>query len=175
MPGYTHMEAFTMKQVEKPVWADGSIWLNLYVGEKKVGNFAVLAKKVALDLGLDNSAVVLFEIDVDELKPFTSRENRFEHLPEFPMNEYDISAVFAETVTWDEIRASVLKSHEKLLKEVSFVDEYRGKQVPAGKKSVTIRLTLGSDTKTLTSSEIEKVAGKILNRLSHELGAELRK
>ena len=175
MPSYTHMEGFTMKQVEKPVWADGNIWLNLFVGDVKVGNFAVLAKKVALDLGLDTSAVVLFEIDVDELKPFTSRENRFEHLPEFPRNEYDISAVFDESVQWNQICATIEKSHEKLLKAVSFVDEYRGKQVPAGKKSVTIRLTLGSDTKTLTSQEIEKSAGKILNRLSHELGAELRK
>ena len=174
MPGYTHMEAFTMQQVEKPVWADANVWLNLCLGGKVIGNFALLSKKITLDLGLDTSAVLLFEIDVDELKPFTSRENKFVHLAEFPMNDYDISAIFEEKVAWKDICEVVEKSHENLLKKVSFVDEYRGKQVPAGKKSVTIRLTLGSDTKTLTSAEIEKAAGRILKRLSHDLGAELR-
>ena len=174
MPGYTHMEGFTMKKEEKPVWADGNIWLNLFVGKEKVGNLALLSKKITLDLGLDVSAVMLFEIDVDTLKPFTSRDNKFEHLALFPMNDYDISAIFDEKVEWETICKTIEKSHENLLKKVTFVDEYRGKQVPKGKKSVTIRLTMGSDTRTLTSAEIEKAANKILNRLIHSLGAELR-
>lgn len=42
------------------------------------------------------------------------------------------------------------------------MDEYRGKQVPAGKKSLTARLTIGSTEKTLTSAEIEEVANSVL-------------
>lgn len=54
------------------------------------------------------------------------------------------------------------KKASALLKDASFVDEYRGKQIPQGKKSVTIRLTIGSDEKTLTSQEIESVAEQVM-------------
>ena len=54
------------------------------------------------------------------------------------------------------------------------MDEYRGKQVPAGKKSVTIRLTIGSEEKTLTSQEIEAAAEQVMKKLRKAMGAELR-
>ena len=54
------------------------------------------------------------------------------------------------------------------------VDEYRGKQIPQGKKSVTIRLTIGSNEKTLTSQEIENVANQVMKKLQKKMGAELR-
>ncbi|MBO4399792.1 MAG: hypothetical protein J5795_06640, partial [Lachnospiraceae bacterium] len=60
------------------------------------------------------------------------------------------------------------------VKNASFVDEYRGKQIPAGKKSVTIRLTIGSKEKTLTSDEIENAANSVMKQLSKRMGAELR-
>jgi phenylalanyl-tRNA synthetase beta chain len=54
------------------------------------------------------------------------------------------------------------------------VDEYKGKQVPDGKKSVTIRLVIGSGDKTLTSAEIETVANSTLKKLAKTVGAEIR-
>ena len=67
-----------------------------------------------------------------------------------------------------------VKKASALLKDASFVDEYRGKQIPQGKKSVTIRLTIGSDEKTLTSQEIESVAEQVMKKLGKKMGAELR-
>ena len=60
------------------------------------------------------------------------------------------------------------------MKAASFADEYRGRQIPAGKKSVTIRLTIGSDEKTLTSKEIENAASQVMRKLGRMMGAELR-
>ena len=67
----------------------------------------------------------------------------------------------------------ILKASE-FLKKADFVDEYRGKQIPQGKKSVTIRLTIGSNEKTLTSQEIENVANQVMKKLQKKMGAELR-
>ena len=61
-----------------------------------------------------------------------------------------------------------------VLKGVSFVDEYRGAQIPEGKKSVTMRLLMGSDKKTLTSEEIEQCAKTVTKFLSKNLNAENR-
>ena len=68
----------------------------------------------------------------------------------------------------------VKRKQAPFLKDASFVDEYRGKQIPQGKKSVTIRLTIGSDEKTLTSQEIESVAEQVMKKLGKKMGAELR-
>ena len=117
---------------------------------------------------------MLFELDLDALEPFKSRTNRFTHLPEFPMVDYDISMLFDGEVQWNDIRRTVLSGHDTLLHGAAFVDEYRGKQVPDGKKSVTIRLAIGSSEKTLTSEEIEACANAALKRLGKRFGAELR-
>ena len=81
MPRYTHMEAYTLRQVEKPVWADTVVWLNLYLGEEHIGDLALLSKKVSMECGIKNLAVMLLELDMDALIPFRSRTNTFTHLP----------------------------------------------------------------------------------------------
>ncbi|MDR0652205.1 MAG: hypothetical protein LBG12_02750 [Synergistaceae bacterium] len=46
--------------------------------------------------------------------------------------------------------------------------------MPEGKKSVTLRLVIGSLTKTLTSAEIESCAGTVIKRIKKAVGGELR-
>lgn len=176
MPRFTHMEGFTFKKDEKPVWADNVVWLNIYLGEECVGHMGLLSKKVALDCGIKNLSVILFEIDTTMLKPLISRTNKFEHMAEYPETDYDISMLFDVNTTWSDIYDSIMgeKKAAALLKAAAFVDEYRGKQVPEGKKSVTIRLTIGSPEKTLTSQEIEKVASQVMSKLNKKVGGELR-
>jgi phenylalanyl-tRNA synthetase beta chain len=176
MSRYTHMEEFTFKKVEKPVWADNVVWMNIFVGDDCIGEMGLLSKKVSLDCGIKNLSVILFEIDSTMLKPLISRTNKFEHLAEYPVTDYDVSMLFDVNTKWADIYDAIMgpKKAAALLKDASFVDEYRGKQIPAGKKSVTIRLTIGSEEKTLTSQEIEKVADQVLSKLGKKVGGELR-
>ena len=174
MPRYTHMEGFTFQQVEKPVWADNVVWLNVFLGEERIGDLALLSKKVSMECGIKNLNVMLFELDQDCLKPFRSRTNSFTHLPEYPMTEYDISVLLPGEVKWKDVAQTIRGVKSELFHGAHFVDEYRGKQVPDGKKSVTVRLAIGSKEKTLTSAEIEEVANGVINKLVKRFGAELR-
>ena len=176
MPRYTHMEAFEFKKEEKPVWADNVVWLNLFLDGQKIGDMGLVAKKVSMECGIKNLSVMLFELDATKLKPLKSRTNRFTHLAEYPKTDYDISMLFDSGTSWHDIYDAIMgqKKASALLEDASFVDEYRGKQIPDGKKSVTIRLTIGSDEKTLTSQEIENAAGQVMKKLSKKMGAELR-
>ena len=176
MPRYTHMEGFTFRKEEKPVWADNIVWLNIFRGEEKIGDMGLVAKKVSMDCGIKNLSVMLFEFDATKLVPLRSRTNRFTHLAEYPETDYDISMLFDSDAAWADIHEAIMgqKKASALVKEAAFVDEYRGKQIPAGKKSVTIRLTIGSGEKTLTSQEIEAAAGQVMKKLGKKLGAELR-
>lgn len=175
MARYVHMEALTFRQTEKPVWADNVVWLNICRGEEKVGDLALLSKKVSMACGIKNLNVMLFQLDQDSLVPLKSRTNTFTHMAEYPMADYDISLLLDGSVQWKDVLQTVGGIKSELLHGASFVDEYRGKQVPAGKKSLTLRLSIGSREKTLTSSEIEEVASNVLNKIAKRFGAELRR
>lgn len=175
MARYVHMETLTFRQTEKPVWADNVVWLNIYRGEEKVGDLALLAKKVSMACGIKNMNVMLFQLDQDSLVPLKSRTNTFTHLAEYPMTDYDISLLVDGSVQWKDVAQTVRSIKSELLHGAAFVDEYRGKQVPAGKKSLTLRLAIGSKDKTLTSAEIEEVASGVLNKIAKRFGAELRR
>ncbi|MBQ8393652.1 MAG: phenylalanine--tRNA ligase subunit beta [Clostridia bacterium] len=176
MPRYTHMEEFTFEKAEKPYWADETVWLNICLNGKKIGDIALLSKKSALACGIKVLSAVLVELDMNALEPLKSRTNRYVRLPEFPMNEYDLSFVVDASVKWADIYGAIMakKSDDSLLKEVKFVDEYTGKQIPTGKKSVTVRLVIGSGEKTLTGAEIEQVAKSTTKKLSKAIGVEIR-
>ena len=175
MARYVHMETLTFRQTEKPVWADNVVWLNIYRGDEKVGDLALLAKKVSMACGIKNMNVMLFQLDQDSLVPLKSRTNTFTHLAEYPMTDYDISLLVDGSVQWKDVAQTVRGIKSELLHGAAFVDEYRGKQVPAGKKSLTLRLAIGSKDKTLTSAEIEEVASGVLSKIAKRFGAELRR
>ena len=176
LPRYVHIEPLTFSQNKKPAWADSIVWLNVIQCGKPAGLLALLSKKASLDCGIRNSAVMLFELDIDSLKPLPSRSNKFTRLPEYPMTDYDISLLFDSSVKWEEIHTVITAklSSDGLLRDVSFVDEYRGPQVPTGKKSITFRLVIGSLKKTLTSDEIEGCANTVIKRLKKSFNVELR-
>ncbi len=176
MPRLTHMQAFDFRREAKPYWADATVWMNIYVGETKVGSFGLLSKKASLDCGIKNLACILFEIDSDLLVPFKSRTNKFDHLAEYPTIDYDVSLLFDSETKWETIRAAALKKKnaESFLQDVSFVEEYKGAKIPAGKKSVTIRLTIGAGDHTLKSEEIDATATSVVKALVKTAGAAER-
>lgn len=176
MPRFTHMEPLTFEHAEKPYWSDYVAWLNICLGGKRIGDLGLISRKAAIACGIKVLTAVLVEIDMDELVPLGSRTNRYEHISEFPENTFDISFLIDEMVKWDEIRDTILgkKSDGSLLRDVQFVDEYKGRQIPEGKKSVTVRLIIGSDEKTLTGEEIESVANSVMRKITHTIGADIR-
>ncbi|PLX30920.1 MAG: phenylalanine--tRNA ligase subunit beta, partial [Clostridiales bacterium] len=123
MPAYVHMEPLDFDKLEKPVWADGVVWLNMLHQGEKVGDIALLSKKAALDCGIDNSAVLLFEFNMDNLKTYPSRTNEFAHLPEYPLVDYDVSMLFDSSMKWEEILNVILGKNgaDELVQDVSFV------------------------------------------------------
>ena len=104
------------------------------------------------------------------LAPYPSRTNEYKHLPTYPLVEQDLSLLVDESVTWEQIRESI----KYMVKELKFVEEYRGKQIPAGKKSVMLSLKIGNDDSTMTSKQIEKKMNGIIKVLSNKCKAELR-
>jgi phenylalanyl-tRNA synthetase beta chain len=63
----------------------------------------------------------------------------------------------------------------KFVEEIRIFDYYMGPSVPAGKKSLGYRIKYQSYDHTLTDREVNKWHEELIQILSRELGAELRK
>ena len=167
-----HMEPLGFARVSKPLWADDKLWLNVTYKGEPIGCIGLLSLKSARKAGIKRSMTVISEIDVESLVPLASRQNRYSRLPEYPCVDFDLSVVFDEKVTWADIYETAVKV--ELVKEVRFVDEYRGPQAGEGKKSVSFRTRIGSDEGTLTSEKIDMITKQMMKKMSKKFGGEVR-
>ena len=169
MPRYVMAEPFRFEQKEKPAWADPKAWLNVLSGENVIGSLGVLSLKSARLAGIKRASVVLFELDLEQLQPLPSRSNRYERLPLFPLVEQDFSVLLDEKTSWQSLRESL----EGSVRSIDFIEEYRGKQIPEGKKSVMFRVRFGSSEGTLTSEQIDEKMRSIIRKIG-KIGGEVR-
>jgi phenylalanyl-tRNA synthetase beta chain len=95
-------------------------------------------------------------------------------LPQVPSIVRDLAIVLDEAATWAEVRAAVEAAGVPHLVAVDALDVYRGKQVPEGKKSLALRLTLRSDKGTLTHEQADAATAQALEALKAKVGAVLR-
>jgi phenylalanyl-tRNA synthetase beta chain len=170
LPRIAQIAPLSMVQLQKPQWADPKAWLNILAGEEVIGSLGVLSPRGLRLAGIKRSRVALFEINVEKLQPLPSRQNQFKHLPQFPLVEQDFSVVIDEGIKWAEIKEIVAP----LVHACEFVEEYRGAQVPAGKKSILFRVWYGSASKTLTADEIDERTRNLIRIIGQKIGGELR-
>lgn len=170
LSGYCHCEPLTFDQKEKPSWSDDKVWLNIKSGKQVIGSIGLISIAALAESGIKSVKAAAFELDIDMLVPYPSRTNEYKHLPMYPLVEQDLSLLVDEAVTWEQIRESI----KYMVKELKFVEEYRGKQIPEGKKSVMLSLKIGNDDSTMTSKQIEKKMNGIIKVLGNKCHAELR-
>jgi phenylalanyl-tRNA synthetase beta chain len=139
-------------------------------GKVQVGSIGLVSVSALADSGIRLANAAVFEIDMDKLTPYPSRTNEFKHLPQYPLVQQDLSLLVDESMTWEKIREAI----KYMVKDIRFVEEYRGKQIPEGKKSVMLTLKIGNDDSTMTSKQIDKKMKGIIKVLSAKCGAELR-
>ncbi len=107
------------------------------------------------------------------LEQFPPKAN-VESLGAFPAIERDLSVVVDEGAAWASIEEAVQGAKPALLEGVQFVGVYRGKQVGAGKKSVTFRMRFRDPARTLRHEEVDPQIESVVNALSGKVGATLR-
>lgn len=143
------------------------------IGGAPAGYFALLGKKGTSMFGLDEPCVV-GELGLKELIDLYPPHSLAHRLPAFPAIERDLSLVLDEGVAWGEVESRLGKMTLDKCVGHTFVGTYRGKQVGAGKKSVTLRLRFRDDERTLRHEEVDPQVETVVGVMTKELGAELR-
>jgi phenylalanyl-tRNA synthetase beta chain len=119
-------------------------------------------------------AVTVAEVQLEPLVASAQLVPHAAALPAFPGVERDLNFVLEESTSWEQLEQAVRGSAPDWLTDVAFVDQYRGKQVPAGKKSYVLKLTYQAPDRTLTGEEIDAAQQRVVQACVGKLGAALR-
>jgi phenylalanyl-tRNA synthetase beta chain len=114
------------------------------------------------------------ELDFEQLAALQAGPVKVKPIPRFPAIERDLSLVVDESITWADIVGAVNKKASAELEDARFVGVYRGKGIPAGKKSVTLSLRFRDEDGTLTHDKVDRFEADIVKNLAKATDAELR-
>jgi phenylalanyl-tRNA synthetase beta chain len=113
------------------------------------------------------------ELDMALLESQQMLVPKFHELPTQQASVRDLNFVLDERVTWSAMVETICKAGGPLLESVAFGGQYRGKQIPEGKKSYLATLSYRSD-RTLTSEELDEAQQAVIAACETELAASLR-
>jgi phenylalanyl-tRNA synthetase beta chain len=143
----------------------------------RLGVVGEVSPEVLAAFDIDSGPVALFELDLEALRTAAEAAqaagSRYRPFGRFPASPRDLALVMDDSApAGDVVR---LIERNKLVAAATVFDVYRGKGVPAGKKSLAIRVIYQSPGRTLTSDDVDSAEKAVLFALSKQFGAELRK
>lgn len=141
---------------------------------KHLGSLGIIDKAVARKAGIKQD-VYYAEFDFDALVRMALRhKTTYTELPKTQPVRRDLALLIDKAVTMADIENTVREAERRLLRGVELFDVYEGKNLPEGKKSYAIAITLQDSEKTLNDKAIDATMAKIVAQLTRKLGAELR-
>ena len=133
------------------------------------------AVKASLDVPAGVGRVAVFELDVDALLSYSDGTHRYTALPRFPAVSRDIAALVDAATTYALLETTAREAADSALTEaIRLQSVYTGERVPAGKKSVALRLTFRAADRTLTDAEVDAQMAAVASLLAERAGAERR-
>jgi len=149
---------------------------SILLGENKLGSAGLLSRRIADKLKFRQD-VFLAELVLGPLYCMyygVKDARRYQPLPRFPAVERDFSLLLAKGVAFIEVVKAIRDLKISEIASVEAADLFRGKNVPAGKYSLMVRVTFQSREATLTDTQIAEHSAKIVAALESSVGANLR-
>jgi phenylalanyl-tRNA synthetase beta chain len=164
-------------------WEDGGAdWLHaarrgkILLGDKEIGAAGQLARRIAEKLKLRQD-VFLAELRLDPVYAAihaAKETRRYVPLPRFPAVERDFSLVLADGMRFSDVTKAIQSLNIGEITSIEAADLFRGKNIPAGKYSLLVRVRFQSREATLTDAQISDYSEKIIAALERQLAAQLR-
>jgi phenylalanyl-tRNA synthetase beta chain len=153
-------------------WAQAGV--KVLANNKQVGLVGMASQQVLDRFDFKHTTICGAELDLEQLLALHAGSIKVKQLPKFPAIKRDLSLLVNEDIVWADIEAGVNKKAPAELEELQFVDIFRGKSIPQGKKSVTLSLWFRDTDGTLTHETVDGFQADILKSLTESIGAELR-
>jgi phenylalanyl-tRNA synthetase beta chain len=130
---------------------------------------------VARGFGGGEEEIYAAEIDLDALGSIAgATDRRAAPLPRFPSMVRDLSIVVDEALPAAAIRGTIRSAAPSTLASIVEFDRYQGSGVPAGRVSLSLRLTFRDPDRTLTDDAVQQAMDAIVASVRRAHEAEQR-
>jgi phenylalanyl-tRNA synthetase beta chain len=147
--------------------------LKVEVEGEEMGSLGEVSEEI-LDLFDIKDKVFWMELDFERIAAQVPHDRQLASLPKFPPADRDLAVVVEESLLSEKIKDKIKQLGGELVENITLFDVYRGKQIPAGKKSLAYSICYRSQEKTLTDEEVDEVHRKVISELEKTFGATLR-
>ena len=148
--------------------------VEIFLHKNKIGSMLELGRQALDALEIKNHKVFICELFLEKVFSCALPDKKFISLPKYPGITRDISFVLKEEVSVESVIASIKENGGSLLREVKVADYYRGKQIPAGFRGLTLSCFYASAERTLTEKEIQPSHDLACEFLSRRFEVKLR-
>jgi phenylalanyl-tRNA synthetase beta chain len=138
-----------------------------------VGTIGRLSESVAASYKFRQPLFVA-EVDLTALLASEEQPVLYTPLARFPSVVRDVSLLVSREVAFSELLRTVAELEVREQRSTSLVDVYEGASLPAGKRSVTLRLEYRADERTLRDEEVDEMHGRIVEALEKRFDAKMR-
>ncbi|MDE3207805.1 MAG: phenylalanine--tRNA ligase subunit beta [Pseudomonadota bacterium] len=135
------------------------------------GWLGVLHPRWCQEYGLAQ-APVLFELELESLR--TRSVPKAQPLSRQPLVRRDLAIIVSCERTWQEILDALWPTVPEQIVDISLFDEYRGRGIDEGKKSLAFKVMMQDTQKTLTDTEVDEVMLGLTEFLTSRFDAVLR-
>jgi phenylalanyl-tRNA synthetase beta chain len=142
-------------------------------GDVQIGTIGRLAESIAANYKF-RQPVYVAELDLSQLLDGAERVVQYTPLPRYPSVVRDLSLLVSRDVSLDQIRNAIAKQGIEECRSVKFVGTFEGGNIPASKRSVTLRLEYRAGDRTLRDAEVEEQHSHLTSVLLQEFSAEQR-
>jgi phenylalanyl-tRNA synthetase beta chain len=115
-----------------------------------------------------------FELDLETLFAQVPERVEYEDVITYPPVRQDLAFVVDEDVQAGDLVAVAQEAAGPTLREAAVFDVYRGEPIPAGRKSVALRVAFASPERTLSDDDARDLRERIVSALAERFGAVLR-
>ncbi len=147
---------------------------SLWLGEQSLGRFGQIHPQLRQQRGLID-AVYGFELYLGVLlDSVLKQEQIFRPYSPYPSVARDLAFFAPQELSVGNLSRLMHQAGSPLLAKVELFDEYQGKNVPAGQRSLAFSLAYQASDRTLTDQEVEPVHTKVREALVKEFQVTLR-
>ena len=151
-----------------------SLWVR---GRTRLGTFGQLHPRLQQERNLPEE-VYVFELNWDAIATCLVsdrfRAPKFKGYSTYPGSDRDIAFYAPVEVSVADLEKLISRTGGQLLETVTLFDEYKGKGVPDGQRSLAFRMFYRANDRTLTDQDIDPLQDKIRAALEKKFKVNLR-
>ena len=145
--------------------------------EKVVAYFGEIHPNILKKIDIKTESLAGFEIFLDNIKQtkksLNDQKTQYRY-SDYQKSERDFAFVLNKNFQAQELIGIISNIDKNLIRKVKVFDIYEGGNIPEGKKSIALNVTIQSSEKTLKDEDLDRLNQLIISTVEEKTGAKIR-